>query len=84
MPQSTDEQTLHPISARDAASLIGVLSVLEATSLRGHLDDDLAHELKLRLHRDGLIAKSSLGQEGLRSALNDLNLRLRHAVGEDD
>lgn len=84
MPQSTDEQTLHPISSRDAAALIGVLSVLEATSLGGHLEDDLAHSLKLRLHQDGLIAKTSLGQEGLRGALNELNLRLRHAVGEDD
>ncbi|HSV39637.1 MAG TPA: hypothetical protein VLI04_12850 [Nocardioidaceae bacterium] len=84
MLQSTDEQTLHPISARDAASLIGVLSVLEATSRGGHLDNDLAHSLKLRLHRDGLIAKTDLGQEGLRAALNELNLRLRHALGEDD
>lgn len=76
------ESTPNPVAVRDAAALIGGLSVLEATSLGGHLEDDLAHSLKSRLQSDGQIEKQTLGQEGLRAALNGLNMRLRHALGE--
>ena len=83
MQPTAVDLTLHPLASRDAAALLGVLSVLESTSQRGHLDDDLAHELKLRLQRDGLIAKAGLGQEALREALAELTLRLRHVLGDD-
>jgi len=84
MAHPTEETPPTSMSARDAAALIGVLSVLEAASLGGHLDDNLAHSLKSRLHSDGQMAKASLGQEGLRAALNGLNMRLRLALGEAD
>ena len=83
MQPTAEDLTLHPLASRDAAALLGVLSVLESTSQRGHLDDDLAHELKLRLQRDGLIAKPGLGQDGLREALGELTLRLRHVLGDN-
>ena len=79
-----DEPTTNPLSARDAAGLLGVLSVLEAHSASGHLHDDLAHALKLRLQRDGQIGSSHLGQADLRSALSHLSQRLRLALGEDE
>jgi hypothetical protein len=78
-----DEPTAKPLSARDAAGLLGVLSVLESHSESGHLHDDLAHALKLRLQRDGQIGSPHLGQADLRSALSHLNQRLRIALGED-
>lgn len=76
--------TAKPISAHDAAGLLGVLSVLESHSESGHLHDDLAHALKLRLQRDGHIAATHLGQADLRSALGNLSRQLRVALGEDE
>jgi len=84
MAPPLDEPSPQPLSSQDVVALIGVLSVLEASSLGGRLDDNLAHELKSRLQRDGQIAKASLGQDGLRAALNGLNLRLRRALGDEE
>ena len=45
--------------------------------------EELAARLVKRLRRDGLLPPSSDGH-GLRQGLNDLNQRLRYAVGEYD
>ena len=73
--------TPNPVSRRDAAALIGVLAVVETTSLAEELEPDLAVRLTRRLHRDGLIEHNQ-SQAALRSALNGLNHRLRFALGE--
>ena len=73
--------TPNPVSRRDAAALIGVLAVMESTSLAEELEPDLAARLTRRLHRDGLLEHNQ-SPAALRSALNGLNHRLRFALGE--
>ena len=73
--------TPNQISRRDAAALIGVLAVMETTSLAEELEPDIAARLTRRLHRDGLLEQDQ-SPAALRSALNGLNHRLRVALGE--
>jgi hypothetical protein len=79
LPEGPTPMTL---SRADAAALIGLLSVLEATSLGGHLAPDLAQSLTTRLRRDGALDDDS--QAALRGALNGLNMRLRVALNETE
>lgn len=82
-PSASNGPTPHPVSTRDAAALIGLLSVLEATSLGDGLESGLADSLGSRLRRDGLTNHDQT-QVALRAALNGLNglnQRLRYALG---
>ncbi len=72
----------NPLSQQDAAVLIGILAVLE-----GEFHDPsnayLASRIAARFQREGLIEDSREGAH-LRQALNDMNHRLRYALGETD
>jgi len=67
-------------------ALIGLVATLEG-ELMGPNDDgevpEWAQGFATRLSRDGLLAPDGRNRE-LRQALNDLNHRLRYALGEYD
>ena len=73
--------TPNPVHRRDASALIGLLAILE-----GHLHDpDCAdrpgQDLARPLLQAGLLEQGHSAQQ-LRQAINDLNQRLRYAIGE--
>jgi hypothetical protein len=69
------------------AALIGLLSRLEGElMLRADQDGSVpewARGFADRLGRDGMVSPGA-GSRALRQALNDLNHRLRHVLGEYD
>jgi hypothetical protein len=71
-----------PLLQSDARALIALLAVVEAGVLNGSLDQHLRHHVARRFANEGLLA----GEEGdgLHRALDDLNQRVRHALGEYD
>lgn len=81
----TTEQTPGPcpVERADVSALLGLCAVLE-----GHLRaepvalSDLSQRLGRRLAQDGL-AGADADERGVRQAINDLNHRLRHALGEN-
>lgn len=73
----------HAPSSQDVAALIGVLAVLEGESLIGSLEDRFVRRVGDRFARVGLLAEP-FDIDGVRQAVNDMNHRLRHALGEDD
>ncbi len=79
-----DLPVTRPPSSRDVAALIGVLAVLEAEMLGAEPPDQLlpwAAPIARRLSRHGLVPPDADGRD-LRQGLNDLNHRLRFALGE--
>lgn len=71
-----------PLSDGDLAALLGVLATVEGLIMVGRVDSqDVAH-LGRRLQADG--ASQGDGEREVRQALNDLNQRLRYALGEHD
>lgn len=74
------------LSSRDVAALIGVMAVLEGEMLGADPPDQLlpwAAPIARRLSRHGLVPPDADGRQ-LRQGLNDLNHRLRFALGEYD
>jgi hypothetical protein len=71
------------LSQQDAAAIIGVLAILEGAHLAGDLNEDLTRRLANRLHVVGLLGERWRPRE-LRQALNDMNHRVRYALGEYD
>ena len=69
-----------PIGQLDAAVLIGWTAVVEGESLRG-FPDTLRRKLRERLIDVGLLEEEASDRE-FRQAVNDLNHRLRYALGE--
>lgn len=72
----------------DVAALIGLLAVLEGELLVSGRDldnniPDWAQRLAARLTKHGLLPTEPSNRD-LRQALNDLNHRLRYALGEYD
>jgi hypothetical protein len=59
------------------------LALLEGESLIGSLDDRIMRRIGDRLNRKGLLG-DSFDAEDVRQAVNAMNHRLRHALGEDD
>ena len=72
-----------PLSRTDAAALIGLLATLEGETWVGSVDPDVIRHLSKRLAKDGLLTPHA-DQRTFRQALNDLNHRLRYALGEYD
>jgi hypothetical protein len=70
-----------PILQRDAGAEIGVLAILEGEAMAFQLDSALANHLSRRFESLGLVRAGAREQE-LRQALNDMNHRLRYALGE--
>lgn len=80
----TDELARRPLRTIDARALIGLLATLEGElAARAEVDEipEWARHLTRRLEKDGLLAERA-GNRELRQALNDLNHRLRFALGE--
>jgi hypothetical protein len=83
MPETSTDPIPNALPQRDAAALIGILAVLEGEHLAGYLDEDLSRRLGERLQRVGLLGDDWQPRE-LRQALNDMNHRIRYALGEYD
>ena len=59
------------------------MAMLEGEYLVGSIDDRLMRRIGDRFNRAGLLA-GSFDTADVRWALNAMNYRLRHALGEDD
>jgi hypothetical protein len=68
---------------RDLSALIGLLGVLEGELMTGEVSRHLSGRIRDRLERVGLLEAGGTERD-LRQALNDLNHRLRYALGEYD
>jgi len=71
-----------PVERADVAALIGLCAVLDGHLMGGSsASGDLSQHLGRRLAQDGL-AGADADQRGVRPAINDLDHRLRYALGE--
>ena len=67
--------------ADDLEALIGLLALLEAEIMAGGLPHHLACRIRDRLQHTSLLNPEATERD-LRQAINDLNHRLRYALGE--
>jgi hypothetical protein len=72
-----------PVLQRDAQALIGLLAILEGEAMASQLDAGLVDHLSGRFTSLGLLPPGARHRE-VRQALNDMNHRLRYALGEYD
>ncbi|SDR98310.1 hypothetical protein [Microterricola viridarii] len=72
-----------PLTQADAAALIGILANLELLVMTRGISGDELGLLLDRAQADGYAAPGD-GEHELRQALNDLNQRVRFALGEYD
>jgi hypothetical protein len=63
--------------------MIGILAILEGVILAGQLDEWTTAKVGERFLQQGLL-RADHDQHDLRQAINDLNQRLRYAIGEYD
>lgn len=70
-----------PLTQKDASAIIGILANLEGLILVGDVDENAVEKIRLRAIGDGYLAEGADGYD-LRQALNDLNHRVRYALGE--
>ena len=73
----------NPVQHRDANVLIGILAILEGAVWAGQLDEWTTGKVAERFAREGLL-DADYDQHDLRQAINDMNQRIRYAVGEYD
>ena len=73
----------HSVLARDARALVGLLAVIEGEATASTLDADVRARVSRRFTSVGLLPDGADDRE-FRQALNDLNQRLRYALGEYD
>lgn len=78
-----DEAVPHAPSSQDVAFLVGLMALVEGEFLAGSIDDRLMRRIGERLSRVGLLPDSFNTPE-VNHALNAMNYRLRHALGEGD
>ena len=71
----------NPVQQGDARVLIGILAILEGAIWAGDLSEPTTSQIAERFMQQGLLAADH-DQHGLRQAINDMNHRLRYAVGE--
>jgi hypothetical protein len=76
---------LAPRSCRgqDLAALIGLLAVLEGELMVGEVSPHLSDRIRHRLESAMLLEPGGT-EPDLRQAINDLNHRLRYALGEHE
>ena len=74
---------LRPLLRKDASAIIGLLANLEGLILVGDVDENAVEKLRLRAIRDGYLTEGTDDCD-LMQALNDLNHRVRYALGEYD
>jgi hypothetical protein len=72
-----------PCRARDLAALVGLLAVIEGEIMVGEVPPHLSDRIRHRLERETLLAPNGTERD-LRQAINDLNHRIRYALGEYD
>lgn len=72
---------VRPLDENDLRALIGLLATLEGHLMAGDVDPFMAQSLARRLHDDGAATTADPGRP-LRQGINDLNHRLRFALGE--
>jgi hypothetical protein len=70
-----------PLQRRDAEVLIAILAVLDGVIWGGSLDEWTTNKVAERLVRHGLLA-SDPNRNDVHRAFDDLNQRLRYAVGD--
>ena len=73
----------NPLQRRDAGVLIGILAVLDGVIWGGSLDEWTTSKVAERLVQQGLLTADH-NRHDLHQALDDLNQRLRYAVGDYD
>src|ERR1700733_6706414 len=73
----------NPVQHRDANVLIGILAILEGLIWAGQLDEQITSKVAERFVRQGLL-DADHDQRDLRRAIDDMNQRIRYAVGEYD
>lgn len=73
----------NPVQRRDAEVLIGILAVLDGVIWGGTLDGWATGKVAECLVRQGLLT-SDPNWHDVHQALDDMNQRLRYAVGEYD
>jgi hypothetical protein len=67
--------------ARDLAALIGLLAVLEAELMVGEVPQHLSDRIRHGLQSTALLEAGGTERD-LRQSINNLNHRLRYALGE--
>lgn len=80
-PRRDQRPTPNPVGTADAVALIGVLAVLEGEVMTRSVADRMAGRLSRRLV-DADLLPAGAGERDFRQILNDINQRLRFAVGE--
>lgn len=73
----------NPLQRRDAEVLIGILAVLDGVIWGGRLDEWTTSKVAERLVQQGLLTADH-NRDDVHQALEDLNQRLRYAVGDYD
>ena len=75
--------TLAPRSchARDLSALVGLLAVIEGELMAGDVSRHLSGRIRDRFERMELLEPGGTERD-LRQSINDLNHRLRYALGE--
>ena len=73
----------NPLQRRDAEVLIGILAVLDGVIWGGRLDEWTTSKVAERLVQQGLLTADH-NRNDVHHALDALNQRLRHAVGDYD
>jgi hypothetical protein len=73
----------NPLERRDAKVLIGIVAVLDGVIWGGSLDEWTTSKVAERLVQQGLLTADH-NRDDVHQALDDLNQRLRYAVGDYD
>lgn len=73
----------NPVQRRDAEVLIGILAVLDGVIWGGSLDEWTPSKVAERFVQQDLLAADH-DRDDVHQALDDLNQRLRYAIGEYD
>ena len=71
----------NPLQRRDAEVLIGILAVLDGVIWGGSLDEWTTSKVAERLVQKGLLTADH-NRNDVHQSLDDLNQRLRYAVGD--
>lgn len=71
----------HPASIRDLGVLIGWLAEFEGHLMADGQDPGISEQFRNRFVQAGLLARDADGHD-FRQAINDMNHRLRYAIGE--
>ncbi len=67
----------------DAQALIGLLAIVEGEAMASNLDPAIVDHIGRRFAGEGLLQRAD-DERLIRQALNDLNHRVRYALGEYD